>query len=248
MRILHIVYLIFQVNLLWKTTASTEDDVRYFFNSALQCVEDIQWTADYVGQERLFRELDHHTRTLSTFFTFSRFIDDPANSQYRIILKSLYRCFCSLLSGYETRHRSSEVALVPPTASTGLPGRPRYSISLEQISHCMSLGMNWRRISACLGISRRTLYRHRQYLGVQPLEYTVISSHALNNIIRDILQNTPNAGETYVLGSLRSRQIRIQRWRVRQSLHEVDPVAQSFRHCHTIRRRIYNVQTPNQLW
>ncbi|KAG1954940.1 hypothetical protein F2P79_008969 [Pimephales promelas] len=63
-----------------------------------------------------------------------------------------------------------------------------------------------------------------------------------------ILQRTPNSGETYILGSLRSRGIRIQRWRVRQSLQEIDPVGRSFRRRRAIRRRVYSVQTPNQLW
>lgn len=248
----HIIFFIFQVQSLFFIEAKgNEEDIANFFNSALHCIRDIQRTGDCTGQERLFRELDDHTRTISAFLSISRFTEDPVNRQYVITLEALYRCFRSLLSGYETRQRSMEVtynALVPPTTSTGLPGRPRYSISLEQISHCVSLGMSWQRISLCLGISRRTLYRHRQRLGVQPLAYAVMSNHALNSVVSEILQNTPNAGETYVLGSLRSRQIRIQRWRVRQSLQEVDPIGRSFRRRHAIRRRIYNVQTPNQLW
>ncbi|MEQ2297927.1 hypothetical protein AMECASPLE_039722 [Ameca splendens] len=70
----------------------------------------------------------------------------------------------------------------------------------------------------------------------------------LTRVVTDILQRTPNAGETYVLGSLASREIRVQRWRVRQCLQEVDPIGRSFRRRRTIRRRAYNVQTPNQLW
>ncbi|MEQ2276489.1 hypothetical protein XENORESO_021983 [Xenotaenia resolanae] len=35
---------------------------------------------------------------------------------------------------------------------------------------------------------------------------------------------------------------------VTQCLQEVDPIGQSFRRRRTIRRRVYNVQTPNQLW
>lgn len=225
-----------------------EEEIADFFNSALQCIREIQRTGD---QERLFRELDDHTRTLSAFLSVSRFTEEPANRQYVMMLEVLYGCFRSLLNGYETRLSSIEVTqnvLVPPTTSTGLPGRPRYSITLEQISHCMSLGMSWQRIASCFGISRQTLYRHRQELGVQTLEYAVMSTDALNSAVSNILQNTPNAGEAYVIGSLRSRGIRIQRWRVRQSLQEVDPIGRSLRRPHTIRRRIYNVQTPNQLW
>nr|XP_055036502.1 uncharacterized protein LOC129423984 [Misgurnus anguillicaudatus] len=108
--------------------------------------------------------------------------------------------------------------------------------------------MNWQRIAMCLGISSRTLYRHRQQLGVQPLVYATLSNDNLNRIVGEILQSTTNAGERYVHGSLRSRELRIQRWRVRQSLQELDPIGRSFRRRRTIRRRIYSVATSNQLW
>ena len=85
-------------------------------------------------------------------------------------------------------------------------------------------------------------------LRVEPLRYAVLSNEELNSFVTDILQNTPNAGETYVLGSLRARRIRVQRWRVRQSLHQVDPIGRSFRRRHAIRRRVFSVLAPNQLW
>uniref|UniRef100_A0A096LWU0 Integrase catalytic domain-containing protein n=1 Tax=Poecilia formosa TaxID=48698 RepID=A0A096LWU0_POEFO len=131
---------------------------------------------------------------------------------------------------------------------SGCPGRPQYDITSLQISHCISIGMNWQQISSAFGIDRRTLYRHRQHLGIQPLQYTVLTDQDLRQIISDILQRTPNVGESYVRGGLSSRQIRVQRWRVRQCLQEIDPIGRSFRRRRTIRRRVYNVQTPNQLW
>uniref|UniRef100_A0A096LYP4 Integrase catalytic domain-containing protein n=2 Tax=Poecilia TaxID=8080 RepID=A0A096LYP4_POEFO len=135
-----------------------------------------------------------------------------------------------------------------PTLRTGHSGRPRYDIQCGQITYCLSLGMNWERIAACFGISRRTLYRHRQQLQIGPITYTEICDELLAGTVREILQTTPNAGERYVIGSLRSRNIRIQRWRVRRCLQLLDPIGRAFRRRHTIRRRIYNVQTPNQLW
>ncbi|MED6240041.1 hypothetical protein ATANTOWER_015162 [Ataeniobius toweri] len=123
----------------------------------------------------------------------------------------------------------------------------RVPITSLQISHCISIGMNWQQIASAFGISRRTLYRHRQHLGMQPLQYTVLTDQDLTRVVTDILQRTPNAGETYVLGSLASREIHVQHWHVRQCLQEVDPIGRSFRRRRTIRRRIYNVQTPNQL-
>lgn len=252
--IFQMIVVIFQIQFLLFNVEGTEEDIENFFISTLNIIECIQREgvgATGFGQERLYRELHDHTRTLSALLSISRFPDDPSHGEYIHTMESLYGCLCAILSEHEATQRAIVVAntcLVPPTILSNYPGRPRYSITSEQISHCVLMGMNWRRIASCFGISRRTLYRHRQYLGAQVLQYNVFTNQELNQIVTDVIQSTPNAGEAYVIGSLRSRGIRIQRWRIRQSLHEVDPIGRSIRRRHAIRRRIYNVQTPNELW
>jgi len=246
----HLILFVFQIQTQFLEVRSNEEDVVRFFTSAQQCIASLIQSeeSDIFGQERLYRVLDDHTRTLSTFLTVSRY--DHDNRNVSNLLASLYGCFHNLLHEHEARQRSTDGTnnLTPPATLTGHPGRPRYSIAAEQISHCVSIGMTWQRIASCFGISRRTLYRHRQILGVGPLRYAALSNEDLDSIVTTILQNTPNAGEVYVLGSLRSRGLRVQRWRVRQSLHQLDPIGRWFRRRNTIRRRVYNVQAPNQLW
>lgn len=160
--------------------------LKTFFRSTLSCIEHIK--REGVGatgfrQERLYRELDDYTRTLSALISLSRFGNNPSHGEYIHTVEVLYGCLCSILSEHEATQRSSDAAntsLVPPTSLTNFPGRPRYSITAEQISHCVLMGMNWKRIASCFGISRRTLYRHRQYLGVQALQYTVLTNQELN--------------------------------------------------------------------
>ena len=226
-----------------------EEEVESFFISALQCIESLQRheSNDFM-QERLYRQLDNHTRTLSAFVAaLSRY--DPNNRDVSNLLESLYSCFRNLLLEHEAGQESTDVTnnFVPPTVLTGHPGRPRYAISSEQIYHCLSIGMTWQRIALCFGINRRTLYRHRQTLGVEPLRYSILSNQDLNRTVAEVLQNTPNAGETYSK-SLRSRGLRIQRWCVRQSLWQVDPIGRASRRRRAIHRRIYNVHGPNHLW
>lgn len=232
--------------------SSNENDIRHFFNNVLQCIEQVQREAtDSFVHERRYGELRDHIQTLSGFLSISRFVEDSRNREAVNTLETLYGCLRCLLTAHETRQRTrtdNSYALLPPPAMTGHQGRPRYSISEEQISHLVSLGMNWQSIATCLGVSCRTLYRHRQRLGVQPLTYATLTNDNLNRVVGEILQSTTNAGERYVHGSLRSRGLRIQRWRVRQSLQEIDPIGRSFRRRHAIRRRVYNVATPNQLW
>ncbi|KAK0153675.1 hypothetical protein N1851_004538 [Merluccius polli] len=156
-------------------------------SSCIECIEREGVGATDFQQERLYRELDDYTRTLSALISLSRFGNDQSHGEYIHTMEVLYGCLCSILSEHEATQRSNDAAntgLVPPTSLISFPGRPRYSITSEQISHCVLMGMNWKRIASC---------------------------------------NT-------------------------QSLQEVDPIGRSIRRRHAIRRRIYNVQTSNELW
>ena len=245
----HVLFFSLLIQMLYYDAQGNEEDVVSFLRSALQCIESLQRN-DPSNFDRVsfYRELDDHARTLSSLHAaVSR--SDPSNRDVCHLLGSLHRCFCNLLQGHEARQRSAnDNILLPPTSITGHPGRPRYSITREQISHCMSVGMAWQRIATSFGISRRTLHRHRQLHGILPFTFAVMTNEELDSLVTVILQSTPNAGEAYVLGSLRSRDLRIQRWRVRDSLNRVDPIGRSFRRRRAIRRRSYSVLSPNQLW
>ena len=51
-----------------------------------------------------------------------------------------------------------------------------------------------------------------------------------------------------VIGHLRSSDIFVQRSRVRESIHRVDPVGVADRRRTTIKRRVYHVDHPNEVW
>ncbi|XP_054631907.1 uncharacterized protein LOC129181161 [Dunckerocampus dactyliophorus] len=254
-----LIYLLFQVQFLFVGVNGNEEDIAIFFTNTMRCVQTIVRETDSLGHdsmilERLFCELNGYARTISFFLSISQQLEGGDIQGSLGALEALYACFCSIINSYENsrsvemRQRDMFTSRAPPTIRTGHPGRPQYNIFHEQITYCLSLGMSWQRIAVCFGISRRTLYRHRQQLQIGPLTYTAMSDEALTDIVSAILQTTPNAGERYVLGGLRSRNIRIQRWRVRRCLQQLDPVGRAFRRRRAIRRRIYNVQTPNQLW
>lgn len=201
--------------------------------------------------ERLFSELTGYTNTISVFLSLSQQIGGGHTENLRD-LENLYSCLSNILQSYQHSlahgQRELTTARVPPTIPTGYAGRPRYNITSEQITHCLSLGMNWQRISACFGVSRRTLYRFREQLNIGPRTFTEMSDENLSAVVRQILQTTHNAGERYIMGSLRSRNIWIQRWRLRHCLQRLDPIGRSLRRRRAIHRRVYSVQTPNHLW
>ena len=79
-------------------------------------------------------------------------------------------------------------------------------------------------------------------------KFTNITDTGLEQVIRGVLARTPNAGETYVAGGLRSQGICIPRSRLRQQLTIIDPIGRELRRRKAIRRRVYNVGAPNHLW
>ena len=144
--------------------SSNEKDLIQLFTEALRCIEAIQRERDDVALERLYRQLDDHTRTVSAILSVLSFVEETHGGSITAV-ESVYRCLRNVLN-YDTREVSSAVTPAPPLIRSNRPGRPRYDISSAQIQHCLALGMNWQRISRCLCIGRRTLYNHRERLRV----------------------------------------------------------------------------------
>lgn len=75
--------------------------------------------------------------------------------------------------------------------------------------------------------------------------YTDISRADLCNIVREVLQILPNAGETFVFRALRPRNIHVQRRRIRSAMRAVDPLSRDMRRSVAISRCAYNALPPN---
>lgn len=125
----------------------------------------------------------------------------------------------------------------------------RYNIQQEELQNYINLGFSWTRIAQLCGTSRSTIWRRRQEFGLLRVrEYSQLTDNDLDTLLREILQRSPNTGESYLQGSLHSRNVRIQRWRIRQRLQLLDPVGRAFRLRRTINRRTYSVPGSNALW
>ena len=79
-------------------------------------------------------------------------------------------------------------------------------------------------------------------------EATTITDQELDSQVGDIKIFHPNCGSKNLAGYLASRNIRVPRERLRQSLQRVDPVGVSVRRCRAIHRRVYSVSRPQALW
>ena len=130
---------------------------------------------------------------------------------------------------------------------TGKPGRPAYDIPSEQIEGLRSMGFSWVKIADFLSVSERTLRNKTAELEIS-LKYSQITEMQLDAKVQTILTKNPKIGEKMLVGALLSHEITAQKEMLRKSIERVDPVGKVLRRLRTLRRRAYNVSTPNALW
>ena len=142
----------------------------------------------------------------------------------------------------------------PSIRGQGTTGRPLLSVTKGQLEHLRSLHFPWKKISEILHVSISTINRRRLEFGMEDENYSSISDEDLDFIYRSLSSRdggnllTPNLGRRRFLGSLRSRGLRVQRWRISDSIRRVDPVGAALRWRLVTHRRKYFVPTPNSLW
>ena len=128
-------------------------------------------------------------------------------------------------------------------------GRPRVEIDIDDIEFLRNLKFTWDRIASIVGVSRSTLYRWLKEEGLSTsITYSNISDQSLDPLITTIKRQHPHDGERLMLGHLVSYGIRVQRTRLRASIHRVDPINTSLRRSIAIRRRTYHSNGTNAVW
>ena len=134
---------------------------------------------------------------------------------------------------------------------TGIRGQPKFKVSKRQIQFLQELHFPWVRIAELLGISTKTLSRKRQEFQIEDeggVNWSSLWNGELREIMQEIMTVTPGIGQTRMIGALHSRGIRVQQWKVREVMRELDPIGTALRWRGTICRRKYNVRGPNALW
>ena len=132
---------------------------------------------------------------------------------------------------------------------SGLRGRPQVSISQEQLTTLLEMQFSNRDIASLLNVSPRTVRRRIIQYGLEDeVSYSRMSDAMLDSITEQFVRDHPNSGETSLSGFLRSLGLRVQRYRVRESLMRVDPRGVRLRFRQVLHHRQYNVCMPNSLW
>lgn len=119
----------------------------------------------------------------------------------------------------------------------------------EQINFYRNLDFSYVDIAKKLNWSESTLYRWRIRNNYQdPRQGAEITDEELDSMIRSYARDHPERGEGTFKSCLAVDGIRIPRWRLRASMHRVDPEGIERRKHVTTQRRIYDVQGPHHLW
>lgn len=135
-----------------------------------------------------------------------------------------------------------------PLVFTGTPGRPYYDITERQLQSLLDLRFNVTQISGLLQVSKRTIQRRLAQFRISARLYSTVTDDELDNQVRDIKLYNPDVGSKNLTGYLASRNIRVARQRIRDSLYRVDPLGVADRRCRSVHRRVYCVSRPLALW
>ena len=132
---------------------------------------------------------------------------------------------------------------------TGMPGRPKFMVTENQLLYFVEHGFTAVDTARMLGVSESTIRRRLQEFNIESTRpFRVMSDLDLDNTVKNIKEQFPNAGYRMMLGHLRSRGIRVQQMRVRASMRRIDPEGTILRWFDVTKRREYKVSGPNALW
>ena len=127
-------------------------------------------------------------------------------------------------------------------------GRPRITIEQGQLLFLIENNFRIVDIARIFHCSRRTIERRMTEMSIRPSDFSDICDLDLDAHLEGIISIHPQCGEKTISGQLRSWGLKIQRRRIRESIHQVDPIGVQMRSRMSLHRREYHVDSPNSLW
>ncbi|XP_028411998.1 uncharacterized protein LOC114534730 [Dendronephthya gigantea] len=230
------------------------EDIPSIFNQALRNL----YCNDVNVLEYFERRLDDHIHVIKA--VIDQCSQTRANEELVELLLSVHHevnCLHENIQQLCFQHRDyhSELGFVCPVERSEHAGRPRFQVPQRVISGLYDIHRSWVEVAREAGVSYRTILRRRHQYQLPVAEtrgprnsFSEISQEHLCGHVRQVLQLLPHAGETYMIGALRSRGIFVQRRRIREAIYTVDPVSRALRRQQAVTRRTYNVPCPNALW
>lgn len=135
-----------------------------------------------------------------------------------------------------------------PRIFSGIPGRPSYDLTANQLQAHVDMGFNVGQIAELLQVLKRTIERCLTEYCISAISFCDITNAELDAHVQEIKLYNPNLGSKNLAGYLASCNIKVTRKRVRESLQRVDPLGVAARKCRSIHHRVYCVSCPLALW
>lgn len=162
------------------------------------------------------------------------------NRSGEALTDEIRRMVVELIADYEDELR---------VASWRCRGRPQVDIEEQQLRFLLEHHFKIKDMAAMFGCSSRTIQRRMNEYGLDSQSrFSDITDNDLDSLVDEIVVRPPTCGVRSILGMLRAQGICVQRERVRESLHRIDPQGVEIRLRKALHRRQYSVKSPNSLW
>ena len=112
-----------------------------------------------------------------------------------------------------------------PKKLEGTCGAPFFFIPMFVLGNLLHEGFTIKEISTILSVSESTIYRRMRKYGLSKFEFSDISDKDLDREVEQVGVEFPYCGDNFVKQILFQKGVKVQRLRIRDSLHRVDNVA-----------------------
>ncbi|VDI77572.1 Hypothetical predicted protein [Mytilus galloprovincialis] len=130
----------------------------------------------------------------------------------------------------------------------GYSGAPTFDIDKLTLDSLLDCGFQISDIAKLLLVSECTIYRRMAQFGLSKQGFSEIDDGDLERVVLETIKDFPMCGEQMLRQLLRTKGLKIQRWRLRDCIHEIDSSGVRARKAGRLHRRTYNVMAPNHLW
>ena len=109
-----------------------------------------------------------------------------------------------------------------PKKPEGTCGAPIFFIPKPVIGNLLQEGFTIKEISSILAVSESTIYRRMRQYGLSKFEFTDIPDKDLDAEVEKVTVEFPYCGENFIKQILYQKGVKVQRMRIRDSIHRVD--------------------------
>ena len=103
------------------------------------------------------------------------------------------------------------------------------------------------KIAEQLHVLQSAVYKAIREYGIDYQRFSEISQNDIERAVIAVKEQHPNAGKVMIQGHLTSKGVHVQRDKVREAIHTVDPEGVEKRKQKPIKRRVYCVPFPNYI-